>query len=120
MKPQWEVAQHFSTAEKDFRIEGRNQTFSDEGQVGKLVTCRPFLKNKVKFSKQKGFKIRSCDILGKKNKIKIGYILTDFYSFLEISKMFPVEAKVISDVVFNIHRGNIQDNCIITRRGLRN
>lgn len=58
LKPQWEVAQHFSTAEKDFRVEGRNQTFSDEGQVGKLVTCRPFLKNKVKFSKQKGFKIR--------------------------------------------------------------
>lgn len=34
--------------------------------------------------------------------------------------MFPVEAKVISDVVFNIHRGNIEDNCIINRRGLRN
>ena len=35
-----------------------------------------------------------------------GYILTDFHSFLEFSKMFHVEAKVICDVVFNIHRGN--------------
>lgn len=36
LKSQWEVAQHFSTAEKDFRIEGGNQTFSDEGKVGKF------------------------------------------------------------------------------------
>lgn len=56
LKPQWEVAQHFSTAEKDFRIEGGNQTFSDEGKVGKFLTCRSFLKNKVSSPSKKDLK----------------------------------------------------------------
>jgi len=46
----------FQLLKKTSGFEGRNQTFSDEGKVGKFVTCRLFLKNKVSSPSKKDLK----------------------------------------------------------------